>query len=227
MFKKVLSTTVLSASLLATMTANAAVPGVYVTGQIGYANTHMGNKINNTDILNYDVDPAKLGKNLSNNGLAGRTAIGYQFNQNFAVEAGYLHLSKSKIDLGAINSIVKSGADSQGTLKLQQNVIDIAGKGIIPLNNTINVYGKLGVAYLTTNIKATLQTPGEANVTVNLNDSANIVKHSWAPEAAIGISYGITPNVSLDASLTHIQPLGNNRPGTIDFAAVGFGYNFG
>lgn len=42
MFKKILSTTVLSVSALAAMTATAAAPGVYVTGQLGYANTPYG-----------------------------------------------------------------------------------------------------------------------------------------------------------------------------------------
>lgn len=205
MFKKVLSTTVLSVSVLAAMTANAAAPGVYVTGQVGYADTHMG---------------SKLTKDLSNNGLAGRAAIGYQFNQNFAVEAGYLQLSGSKI-----NSNLKQDGIA-ANIKLQQNAIDIAGKGILPLANNINVYGKLGVAYITTNLTANATVPG-ASIAVDLNDYAKIAKHKWAPEAAIGVSYDITPNVSLDASWTHIQPLGNNKPGNIDFAAVGVGYNFG
>jgi OmpA-OmpF porin, OOP family len=209
MFKKVLSTTVLAVSVLGVMSANAAAPGVYVTGQLGYADTHMG---------------SKLSKDLSNNGLAGRVALGYQFNQNFAVEAGYLQLSESKVSRAI--QIPKVGL-TQAALKLQQNVIDIVGKGIIPLSNNVNVYGKLGVAYINTNFKGTAQTPGLPTVTVDFNDTANIAKHKWAPEAAVGVSYDITPNVSLDTSLTHIQPLGSNKPGNIDFVAVGLSYNFG
>lgn len=210
MFKKVLSTTVLTVSVLGAMAANAAAPGVYVTGQVGYADTHMSDKI---------------GKHLSNNGLAGRVALGYQFNQNFAVEAGYMQLSESKVD-GAIQIPKKRGL-TPATLKLQQNAIDLVGKGIIPINNNINVYGKLGVAYINTNFKGTVQIQGTPTMTVDLNDKADVAKHKWAPEAAIGISYDITPNVSLDTSLTHIQPLGSNKPGNIDFVAVGLSYNFG
>lgn len=87
MFKKILSTTVLSVSALAAMTANAAAPGVYVTGQVGYADTNMASKTNVFDLAGNFVDVPKRDQNLSNNGLAGRVAIGYQFNQNFAVEA--------------------------------------------------------------------------------------------------------------------------------------------
>jgi hypothetical protein len=44
---------------------------------------------------------------------------------------------------------------------------------------------------------------------------------------AIGMGYDITPNVTVDTSLTHVQTLGNKRPGNINFLAVGVGYNFG
>lgn len=229
MFKKVLSTTVLSVSVLGAMAANAAAPGVYVTGQVGYANAHMGSKTKVSDVLGeyaQYVDPAVQNKNLSDNGLAGRIAIGYQFNQNFAVEAGYLQLGESKVNLGAVHLPNGQGV-SEGTLKLQQNAIDLVGKGIIPVSNNVNVYGKLGIAYVTTNVQVSLDTPGEPSINVDLNNNANVAKHKWAPEAAIGVSYDITPNVSVDTSWTHIQPLGNNKPGNIDFVAVGLGYNFG
>jgi opacity protein-like surface antigen len=228
MFKKVLSTTVLSVSVLAAMSANAAAPGVYVTGQVGYANTHMGSKTKVSDILGPfadDVDPAALNKNLADNGLAGRIAIGYQFNQNFAVEAGYLQLGQSKVNLGVIHE--NNIPIGEGSLKLQQNAIDLVGKGILPLASNFNVYGKLGVAYVTSDVKGTFQAPGIPIINVDFNNNANIAKHKWAPEAAIGVSYDITPNVSVDTSWTHIQPLGKNKPGNIDFVAVGLGYNFG
>ena len=63
--------------------------------------------------------------------------------------------------------------------------------------------------------------------TTDFNNAAAVTKNKWAPEAALGVSYDITPNVSVDTSWTHIQPLGSNKPGNIDFVAVGLGYNFG
>ncbi|MGC1853993.1 MAG: outer membrane beta-barrel protein [Candidatus Aquirickettsiella sp.] len=214
MFKKVLTTTVLGVSALGVMAANAAAPGVYVTGQVGYANTHMGSKTDTTN-FHYAADA----KNLSNNGLAGRLALGYQFNPNFAVEVGYLQLGQRSVNVPT--------SPEQVSLKLRQNAIDLVGKGIIPVSNNINVYGKLGVAYLTSDIKGTVKKGNVPTTTYDLNDEAGINKHQWAPEAAVGVSYDITPNVSLDTSWTHIQPLGNNKPGNIDFVAVGVGYNFG
>jgi OmpA-OmpF porin, OOP family len=224
MLKKVLTTAVLGVSALSVMAANAAAPGVYVTGQLGYANTHMKDKSNFT---NYPFTPnAADAINLSNNGLAGRLAMGYQFNQNFAVEMGYLQLNKKKV-----NGTIPNGEEATlpASLSLHQNAIDLVGKSILPLTDKFNVYGKLGVAYLTTTIKGKSNAHPGINVpaTADLNGVAGIAKHKWAPEAAVGVSYDFTPNMSVDTSWTRIQPLGKNRPGAIDFVAVGLAYNFG
>ena len=78
MFKKVLTTTVLGVSALTVMAANAAAPGVYVTGQLGYANTHMGSKTNIADInkntpaaFNFSSNNGN-DTNLANNGLSAK-----------------------------------------------------------------------------------------------------------------------------------------------------------
>ncbi len=222
MLKKVLTTTVLGISALGAMAANAAAPGVYITGQLGYANTHMKDKTDFGDLK----EPLNLtSANLSNNGAAGRLAIGYQLNQNFAVEMGYMRFGKGKSKgfVTSRDSIDPSTLTMSASLK--QNAIDLVGKGILPISDKFNVYGKLGVAYLTTNLKAEVTNP-DGKRTIG-NDEFDIAQHKWAPEAAIGMSYDITSNVSVDTSWTHIQPLGNKRPGNIDFVAVGIGYNFG
>ncbi|MES2141972.1 MAG: outer membrane beta-barrel protein [Pseudomonadota bacterium] len=216
MFKKILTTTVLGVSALGVMAANAAAPGVYVTGQLGYANTHMKGK---TEAYNTPNRPGPAGTNLNNNGLAGRLAVGYQFNQNLALELGYLQLKNGKY-------FEEAYAFPTGTEKLKQNAIDIAAKGILPLSDRFNIYGKLGIAYLTSNITFK-DVDSDSKASGNNNQIYNIAKHKWAPEAAVGVSYDITQNVSVDTSWTHIQPIGNKRPGNIDFVAVGIGYNFG
>jgi OmpA-OmpF porin, OOP family len=217
MFKKVLMTAIVSASALSVMAANAAVPGIYMTGQLGYANTHMGNKTN-VDYVDQFGFQTKA-NNLSNNGLAGRLALGYQFTPNFAVEMGYLQLRKDKAD-GILYG------EPPATLSLGQHAIDLAGKASLPVANNVNVYGKLGVAYLTTNVQLDT-TLKNVPTTYDINNVLGIAKHRLAPETAIGVSYNVTPSFSVDTSWTHIQPVGHNRPGNIDFAAVGFGYTFG
>lgn len=170
--------------------------GVYVTGQVGYADTHMSNKIP-TGALN-------------NNGIAGRLALGYKITPNVAMEVGFLQLQDGKTML------------DKSTVSSNQYALDIAAKGILPVTHNVNLYGKAGVAYLTTRLQS-----DDGKNTVNINDASGIAKHKWAPEVAVGMSYDVTQNVNVDTSFTHIQPVGNNRPGNINFLAVGVGYTFG
>lgn len=209
MFKKIVLTSVLASSAFAMMAANAALPsGLYVSGQVGYAGTHMKSRL-----------PLLLGPQLANDGLAGRLAIGYKIIPNIALELGYLQLPQEKANL-ALPKL-----PPQLVTSLKQDAIDVAAKGILPITSNVNLYGKLGAAYLTTQIqsKTTDTTPS----TIDLNSTVGIDKHQWAPEAAIGMGYDITPNVSVDTSFTHIQTMGNHRPGNIDFLAVGVAYTFG
>lgn len=200
MLKKILITSVLTASACAVINANAALPvGLYVNGQVGYADTNMKSQVKDN------------GANFANDGLAGRLAIGYKVTPNFALELGYLQLSNAEFNIGA------------SSFSNKQDAIDVAAKGILPITNNVNIYGKLGVAYLTTELKE----KNAAGKTLDINTAQGISKHQWAPEIAIGMGYDITPNVTVDTSLTHIQTLGDNRPGNIDFLAVGVGYNFG
>lgn len=175
--------------------------GVYITGQVGYADTHLNNKV--------------IPGTLNNNGIAGRLALGYKITPNIAVEAGILQLQDGK---STFDDVTNENISSN------QYVLDMVGKGILPLTHNVNVYGKAGVAYLTTRLQGDENT-GEGPI--NINDVSGIAKHKWAPEVAVGMSYDVTSNVNVDTSFTHIHPVGNNRPGNIDFLAVGVGYTFG
>ena len=192
MLKKILITSVLTAGACAVMNANAALPGLYVSGQVGYADTHMKSRFQ-----------SGVGIALANDGLAGRLALGYKITPKLALEVGYLQLPDAKVTV------------KDETFSNQQHAVDLAAKGTLPITSNVNLYGKLGVAYLTTQLDTITKT------------ADNISKRTFAPEVAIGMGYDITPNVTVDTSLTHIQPIGSNRPGNIDFLAVGVGYNFG
>lgn len=210
MIKKILTTTVLGVSVLGAMAANAAAPGIYVTGQLGYSNNRMDFKADNILPLS----------DVSSNNFAGRVAVGYQFNQNFALEAGYFRTSQKNTTLVYFNEY-SGKIETGGKISYNQNAIDLAAKGILPINSNLNLYGKLGVAYLTTHGDFT---SSSEDFDYNLE---NVAKRKWAPEVAIGISYDFTPNVSLDTSWTHIHALGDNRPGNVNFVSLGLGYNFG
>lgn len=223
MLKKLVYSSMAAGSLLAATIAHAAAPGFYVNGQIGYADTHMGSKTNFASFGPSAFIPSDANnRNLSNNGLAGRIAMGYQFNQNFAIEVGYLQLGDKKV--AGVTHLTSEPLS--GKLKLQQHAIDLVAKEMVPINNQFNFYGKLGVAYLTTNVDGDFAIPGQT-AEPNLNGYTQIARHTFAPEVALGASYDLSKNVSLDTSWTHIQTIGGKKPGNVDFFAVGLGYNFG
>lgn len=220
MLKKIVLTSVFATSALAVIAANAALPsGLYVSGQIGYADTHLKPRLSN------------LGPGLANDGLAGRLAIGYKLTPNLALELGYLQLPKAEINFGTPlpppqKEVNTSLLPSSYNLSNKQHAIDLVAKGILPITHNVNIYGKLGAAYLTTQIQQK-NTHAESPITQDLNSTLGIDSRQWAPEVAIGMGYDITPNVSVDTSLTHIETLGNHRSGNIDLLAVGVAYNFG
>ncbi|WP_010597033.1 outer membrane beta-barrel protein [Rickettsiella massiliensis] len=168
--------------------------GLYVGAQVGYGESSVPNQ-------SFFVN---------NDGLAGRVNIGYQINKNFAVEAGYLALRK------------KTEASEDYKKVDQQSVIDLAGKASYPITERVNLYGKAGVAYITSRYNETIN-----NGTRELNNDYGIARHKFAPEVAVGMDFNVTPSIAVDTSLTHIHPVGNKRPSNINYLAVGVNYTFG
>lgn len=201
MLKKIMAAGILGVSALGMVAANATTPGVYVEGQMGYAHTG-----------NHFIKPFPSGKVTSKyqGGLAGRLAIGYQFNPNWAVEMGYLQLAKQDAN-------VKSTVSQ--SITINQHAFDLVGKGILPVTAKFNLYAKAGMAYLVTDVKGNLIN-GESII-------KPVAKHSWAPEVGVGATYNVTSNVFIDTALTHIQTIGKNKPSNINTATIGLGFTFG
>jgi hypothetical protein len=157
-------------------TAHAALPGFYVGAQLGQ-----------TDVFTH-------GDHI---GLGGGITAGYQFIPAFAIEAQYIDFAKV--------------ADNKGSL--DPYAIGVAAKGIIPIPlgqsfgfNTINLYGKLGAAYV--------QPDGSG--------SSYQSHATYRPLYGVGVSYDITPQVSTDLGWTRIQA-GN---GVYNSQLIGLGVTF-
>ncbi|WP_342219373.1 outer membrane beta-barrel protein [Rickettsiella endosymbiont of Miltochrista miniata] len=240
MIKRIIAVSVLGVSALGMMAANATTNGFYVDGQVGYA-PHTGNKFTG---LPSDLTVGK-DKKAARGSIAGRLAIGYQFTKNWAAELGYTQFGQQKSNLLMSNTsttteyvvspfiihgdpvivpvdVTTTTIVAKEAITINQHAFDIVGKGIYPISDKFNVYAKAGMAYLTTTVKSKgdMQYQGKPATAV-------FSKNNWAPEAGIGLTYDITPNVFIDTSFTHIQPIGKNKPANIDFATVGIGYSFG
>ncbi|TLY47325.1 MAG: porin family protein [Gammaproteobacteria bacterium] len=246
MIKRIIAVSVLGVSALGMMAANATTNGIYVDGQIGYART--GNQFKK---LPSDITVSK-DKKAAKGEMAGRLAIGYRFSQNWAVELGYMQFGQQKSNLSMtssssvttqvpgismkvdpltgiaipVNTMSTSTSVVTTTTKeaitINQHAFDIVGKGIYPISDKFSVYGKAGMAYLTTTVKSKGKMQYQGKPVTDL-----FSKHNWAPETGIGVTYDITPNMFIDTSFTHIHPIGKNKPANINFATIGLGYSFG
>ncbi len=178
--------------------ANAALPGYYVGGQLGWADTNYSSG----DLKgNASVSPI-TSAGIDDTGIAGRIYGGYQFNQFWGAELGYDQFSNTEIKhINGINGL-------NATIK--EYAIDLQGKGTIPISDSFGLFGKAGLAYQKINTDNPLSgNPGRIN-----------------PAFGAGMAYNFTPNFSVDVAWNHIQKWGGPIPST-DMFTGGVGYNFG
>lgn len=152
------------AAVLVASSAFANTTGIYVGANAGVG------KVNESVSINGNKKDAK-------NGFAYSFDAGYLFNQYVGVELGFNHLNATKF---------------ASNVKLQDNYsTDVAVKGIYPFsNNQFNVFGKLGVAYAHTKLKATGVFAGQGS------SSSRVV-----PLFAIGAGYNLTQNIGFNVQL--------------------------
>ncbi|WP_305824203.1 porin family protein [Massilia brevitalea] len=124
--------------------------------------------------------------------------VGYNFTQNFAIEAGWHRLADADIYYRDLNASVKTKFDQT----------DVSLIGTLPLSNGFGVYGRLGYNHL--KIKASARA---GNVTVSASDSEDKVLYG------AGLSYTFSPQIvgRLEVQKPHSD---------ITKVAVGVGFNF-
>lgn len=177
--------------------ALASVPGFYILGQIGSGNTHAQAS---------DADAISINDRVV---FTGRIAGGYQFNQNLAVEIGYIRFSD--VDFSGVGGVL--GQD----VSVSEKAIDFIAKPMLPLSTNFDIYAKLGLAYF------------KANGSTIVNGISYLgYSDSWVPALGLGLSYDITPSVLLDLAWTRLQSVGGDKAiPSADFYSVGLAYYFG
>lgn len=197
MLKKIGTKLVFLLSGCMPLLANASIPGFYILGQLGTADTHQ--EASNAAALSINSKMA----------FTGRIAGGYQFNQNVAFEIGYTRFSD--VDFSGVGGV--PGAN----VSLSEKAIDFMAKPMLPISSNVNLYAKLGLAYLKAN----------GSAVVNGHNYLGY-SDSWNPSFGVGLSYDITPFVPIDIGWTRIQSVGgNNSTPSTDFYSIGLAYYFG
>jgi OmpA-OmpF porin, OOP family len=185
------------AGLFIAASAQATVPGPYLGLQIGWGTIHQPNFSDNTN---------------HSDGVAGMAFGGMQFNEYLGVELGYTKFSN-------MNTSASDGFSSaNGTIK--SYATDLVAKVTLPLQNGLNLYGKVGGAYLWEQATVTV-TDGPFRAT-DRNTESKIM-----PAFGLGASYDINSNVTGDLAWMHIQKVGNTDLANTDFVGLGLTYHFG
>jgi OmpA-OmpF porin, OOP family len=140
---------------------------------------------------------------------------GYQFNKNFALEAGYFDLGK----FGFTANTVPAGTLS-GNIKLQGLNFDAVG--MLPLADKFSVFGRLGLNYA--QAKDNFTSTGAVAVPTNPNPSKNATNY----EAGVGVQYDFTESLGMrvEAERYRIDDAVGNK-GDINMYSLGLIYRFG
>jgi OOP family OmpA-OmpF porin len=186
--------------------------GIYVLGSLGDSQPHMGQSTFDGHLGN--AGATNVGSTWDDNDWGWKAQIGYQFDRNFAVEGGY-------VNLGQVNY---NAAYSQGaaTGNYQVDGWNIAGLGILPLDDSFSLFGKLGAIDARTT--AELSGSGLGGVGNGQYESTR-----WRPDYGFGGMYNLTKNTALRLEYERFDGVGDpNTTGqtNIDLVSLGVSHQF-
>lgn len=207
--KKMTKISAIVASLLVVGAANAATTG-------GYVGAGLGDSILRTPNIGKE---AGVSTSQSRGGLGGRIFAGYNFNENFGLEAALATYANSTAKASAM------GFSAKQTDSL--NALSLVGKGYLPLANTgLNAYVLGGLAA----VRNQNRISGNAAELVGVKGTTTT--NSLRPTYGVGMSYNLPNNMVTNLELSRIQGKGNMNTDkhaipSADMVSLNLGYNFG
>jgi opacity protein-like surface antigen len=152
-----------------------------------------------------------IGK-IKDSGMAGRLFAGLTFNKYVATEVGYLRAPKVKV-----SDITYQGVPGIG-FSFNQYFVDLALKGILPINDTFSLFAKVGVAWVHgEKLKVTIQ---GFSVPVDQEED-----DEYVPTSSVGMAYHF--NEHLFADISYTQFFKRHDVPEAHFYGIGLGYKFG
>lgn len=116
---------------------------------------------------------------------------GYQFNRNFAVEAGYFNLGKFDF-----NSTTVPAGTYNGQIKLQGANVDLVAT--LPLTQRWSALGRAGIQYA--NARDTFQSTGAVRIS-NATPSKNAINY----KIGAGVQYEVNPSLFVRGEVEHLR----------------------
>jgi OOP family OmpA-OmpF porin len=161
--KKLIVALIASAAAMSAAQAQTTAPRAYVGAGVASAD----HEFKMSGATNVDTEGYKA---------SGKIFGGYEFNQNWGVEAGYTDFRKSDVSYSI------GGVNNRG--ETDGHAFYLAAKATLPVNEQFSVYGKLGAA----------RTKSELEL---INASQNMSRSKTEAYGALGAEYKLNENVSL------------------------------
>lgn len=132
---------------------------------------------------------------------------GYKVNKNFAVEGGYTDLGKGSL------SATTTGPVASGVGNFEATVWEVNAVGILPINESFSVFGKLGYHWDDTKTTGT-------GIFGSKDYSGDDFKFG------VGAEYNINKNVGLRLEFERYNKVASSVGTDVDVASLGMAYKF-
>lgn len=139
---------------------------------------------------------------------------GYQFNDNFALEAGYFDLGEF-----GYKAVTNPEGTLTGTIELKGINLDLLG--FLPLNEKFSVFARVGANYA--QAKDTYSSTGAVDIPADASPSKNATNY----KAGVGVQYDLSRSLALRAEAERYRindAVGND--GDINMFSLGLVYRF-
>lgn len=185
---------------------------IYIAGSLGRSNVDL----NQSDLDNAVTSAGATGlsSSLDKHDTGYKAQVGYQFTPNFALEGGYVDLGEGSY------SGNYTGGNVNATIKASG--FNIAALGILPINESFSVFGKLGT------IRAKVE--AQSNATGPAGAATGSVRSTdWESNFGIGGTYNISKQLGIRAEYERFNKLGDSAStgeGDVDLLSAGVMYKF-
>jgi len=144
-----------------------------------------------------------------------KVLAGYRFNENFALEAGWMRF-------GEFNTCTSVTAPVVGTAcsSIKSDGFFLDAVGIIPLQGGLSVQGRLGAMH--SNTRAQRTTTGAVALAAGTPIDPKRSETNW--KWGVGVGYEINKNVGLRFNYDQVMDLGDARTGEGDAGMWSFGF---
>ena len=193
--------------------AVAAEPGAYIGAAFGQSQAA-------------DLDSGRINASLASIGLGAATSVddkgspfklfgGFRFSENLAVEGGYTSFGKF-----TSNSTIVSGGSGTLSGEWSGYSLDIAAVGMLPVGQSLTVFGKAGLGLWDLELDLTASGPG-GSLTANDSDSG------ISPIVGLGAMFNVSSNFAIRADWErHLAVGDDNTTGESDIDLITIGAQF-